>query len=117
MRISRDVVDASGTMKMESEILSMEVKPGWKKGTKISFPGKCNQQRSQLGSSPPTADLVFVVDEKPHDVYRRDGNDLVTRPGSISQRCWGSTVVVLATAAGWPFVDVGRGVLRSRRLG
>ena len=59
-------------MKAESEILSIEVKPGWKKGTKITFPGKGNQQWSQI-----PADLVFVVDEKPHPVYRRDGNDLV----------------------------------------
>ena len=35
-------------MKTESEILSIEVKPGWKKGTKITFAGKGNQQWNQL---------------------------------------------------------------------
>ena len=48
------------------------MKPGWKKGTKITFPDKGNEQAGQL-----PADLVFVIDEKPHDVYKRDGNDLV----------------------------------------
>uniref|UniRef100_A0A0E0AUT5 J domain-containing protein n=1 Tax=Oryza glumipatula TaxID=40148 RepID=A0A0E0AUT5_9ORYZ len=95
MKISRNVVDASGRMKTESEILSIEVKPGWKKGTKITFPGKGNQQWSQL-----PADLVFVVDEKPHDVYRRDGNDLVAEARVTLADALGGTVLVLATLDG-----------------
>jgi len=55
-----------------SEILTIDIKPGWKKGTKITFPDKGNEAVNQL-----PADLVFVIDEKPHDVYKRDGNDLV----------------------------------------
>ncbi|TKW10041.1 hypothetical protein SEVIR_6G099600v4 [Setaria viridis] len=105
MRISRNVVDASGRMKTESEILSIEVKPGWKKGTKITFPGKGNQQWSQL-----PADLVFVVDEKPHPVYRRDGNDLVAEARVTLAEALGGTVVVLAALDGRELaVDVGGG--------
>lgn len=55
------------------EILTIEIKPGWKKGTKITFPEKGNQE---LGFLP--ADLIFVLDEKPHVLFKRDGNDLVT---------------------------------------
>ncbi|CAL5011999.1 unnamed protein product [Urochloa decumbens] len=103
MRISRNVVDASGRMKTESEILSIEVKPGWKKGTKITFPGKGNQQWNQLA-----ADLVFVVDEKPHPVYRRDGNDLVVEARVTLAEALGGTVVVLAALDGRELaVDVG----------
>ncbi|XP_062116407.1 uncharacterized protein LOC133830451 [Humulus lupulus] len=54
------------------EILTIEIKPGWKKGTKITFPDKGNQEPGVI-----PADLIFVVDEKPHAVYKRDGNDLV----------------------------------------
>ncbi|VYS56732.1 unnamed protein product [Arabidopsis thaliana] len=54
------------------EILTIEIKPGWKKGTKITFPEKGNEQRGIIPS-----DLVFIVDEKPHAVFKRDGNDLV----------------------------------------
>ncbi|KAJ1268183.1 hypothetical protein BS78_07G117500 [Paspalum vaginatum] len=105
MRISRNVVDASGRMKTESEILSIEVKPGWKKGTKITFPGKGNQLWSQL-----PADLVFVVDEKPHPVYRRDGNDLVAEARVTLAEALGGTVVVLAALDGRELaVDVGGG--------
>lgn len=54
------------------EILTIEIKPGWKKGTKITFLEKGNEQRRIIPS-----DLVFIVDEKPHSVFKRDGNDLV----------------------------------------
>ncbi|QCE03600.1 dnaJ homolog subfamily B member 1-like [Vigna unguiculata] len=72
MKISRDVVDPSGRPNTVEEILTIEIKPGWKKGTKITFPEKGNEQR---GVTP--ADLVFIIDEKPHGVFKRDGNDLV----------------------------------------
>ncbi|XP_052180527.1 uncharacterized protein LOC127793823 isoform X2 [Diospyros lotus] len=71
MRISRTISDASGVRSME-EILTIEIKPGWKKGTKITFPEKGNQEPGVI-----PADLIFILDEKPHAVYARDGNDLV----------------------------------------
>lgn len=54
------------------EILTIDIKPGWKKGTKITFPEKGNQEPGII-----PADIIFVVDEKPHPIYKRDGNDLV----------------------------------------
>lgn len=61
----------SKTIQIE-EILTVDVKPGWKKGTKITFSEKGNQQRGVI-----PADLVFIIDEKPHPVFTREGNDLV----------------------------------------
>lgn len=74
----------------ETEVLTIVVKPGWKKGTKVKFPDKGNEQVNQL-----PADLVFVIDEKPHDLFKRDGNDLIT-----------STKVTLAEAIGGTTVSV-----------
>ena len=74
----------------ETEILAIEVKPGWKKGTKITFPDKGNQQVNQL-----PADLVFVIDEKPHDVFTRDSNDLImTQMVNLAEAIGGTTVKV-----------------------
>lgn len=42
------------------EILAIENKAGWKKGTKLTFPEKRNEQR---GVKPSV--LVFMIDEKP----------------------------------------------------
>ncbi|KAG8375517.1 hypothetical protein BUALT_Bualt10G0108000 [Buddleja alternifolia] len=72
MKISRQVVDANGRLVPETEILTIDIKPGWKKGTKITFQDKGNEQPNQLA-----ADLVFVIDEKPHNIFKRDGNDLI----------------------------------------
>ena len=40
MKISRTVVNAAGRPDRVSEILSIDIKPGWKKGTRITFPEK-----------------------------------------------------------------------------
>ncbi|CAD6240733.1 unnamed protein product [Miscanthus lutarioriparius] len=72
MKISRETIDASGRISNAEDILTIEVKPGWKKGTKITFPDKGNEAPNMK-----PADIVFIIDEKPHDVFTRDGNDLV----------------------------------------
>ncbi|MCL7032088.1 hypothetical protein MKW94_005820 [Papaver nudicaule] len=72
MKISREVTDYNGRPTTVEEILTIEIKPGWKKGTKITFPEKGNEQRGLI-----PADLVFIIDEKPHSVFKREGNDLI----------------------------------------
>ncbi|XP_059648907.1 uncharacterized protein LOC132294905 [Cornus florida] len=75
MKISRIVPDHFGKPTTVDEILAIHIKPGWKKGTKITFPEKGNQEP---GIAP--GDLIFVVDEKPHAVFKRCGNDLFVNP-------------------------------------
>lgn len=88
MKISREVTDASGKRTQVEEILTINNKPGWKKGTKITFQEKGNEQPGVI-----PADLVFIVDEKPHRVFSRDGNDLiVTQKISLAEALTGSTV-------------------------
>ncbi|RWW20877.1 hypothetical protein GW17_00014986 [Ensete ventricosum] len=79
----------------ETEILTIEIKPGWKKGTKITFPGKGNEQVNQL-----PADLVFIIDEKPHDVYKRDGSDLIVHQEIPLVDALAGTTVNLTTLDG-----------------
>jgi len=68
--------------------LTLEIKPGWKKGTKITFTEKGNELPNVIAS-----DLVFVIDEKPHPVFTRDGNDLVvTEKVSLAEALTGYTV-------------------------
>ena len=51
-----------------------------------------------------------MVDEKPHPVYRRDGNDLVAEARVTLAEALGGTVVVLAALDGRELaVDVGGG--------
>ncbi|PON94609.1 Chaperone DnaJ [Trema orientale] len=71
IKITRDVVKDTGGIVREEELLTIKVKPGWKKGTKITFEGMGNEKP---GSNP--ADVIFVIAEKRHQLFRREGDDL-----------------------------------------
>jgi DnaJ family protein B protein 4 len=58
----------------EDKVLEIQVLPGWKSGTKVRFPKAGNEQPNGEAQ-----DLVFVVEEKPHPTYTREGNDLVCK--------------------------------------
>ena len=47
------------------------MKPGWRNGTKITFDGMGNETPGTYPS-----DIIFVVTEKKHPLFRRDGEDL-----------------------------------------
>ena len=71
MKISRNVLNPDGTTSLQTKVLSIDIKRGWKAGTKITYPKEGDQS---IGRTP--ADLVFVVQEKPHPYFTRSGNDL-----------------------------------------
>jgi DnaJ family protein B protein 4 len=58
----------------EERVLEIDVQPGWKSGTKVKFPKAGNETAD--GES---QDLVFIVEEKPHPTFTREGNDLITK--------------------------------------
>ena len=68
LKVGRKLLNGS----TEDKVLEIQVFPGWKSGTKVRFPKAGNEQLSGDAQ-----DLVFVVEEKPHDRFTRDGNNLV----------------------------------------
>lgn len=73
MKISRRVMNEDGhTSSIRDKILTIHVKPGWKSGTKITFP-----QEGDQGPNSIPADIVFVIKNKEHSLFRRDGDDLI----------------------------------------
>lgn len=52
-------------------MLTINVKPGWKAGTKITFQKEGDQSP---GTTP--ADIVFIIRDKPHELFKRDGVDI-----------------------------------------
>jgi DnaJ family protein B protein 4 len=71
MKITKTLVDASGQTIPTEKILTINVKPGWKEGTKITFEKEGDERP---GEEP--ADIIFVLKEKPHHQFKRVGNDL-----------------------------------------
>ena len=73
LKITRKVLNADGrSTRSEAKILEVPVKSGWKAGTKVTF-----EKHGDEGLGVIPADVVFVVEEKPHAVFTREGNNLV----------------------------------------
>lgn len=71
MKISRNVIAADGTRKKEDKVLTITVKPGWKAGTKITFPREGDQTTGKI-----PADIVFIIRDKPHSTFKRENCDI-----------------------------------------
>lgn len=81
MKISRKRLSSDGcSLRTEDKILTVDIKRGWKEGTKITFPREGDQTPTNI-----PADVVFVVKDKPHPVFRREGSDIVY-PAKITLR-------------------------------
>ncbi|RKF53983.1 DnaJ-like protein subfamily B member 4 [Golovinomyces cichoracearum] len=71
MKIKRKAFDHStGRRVIEDKVLEMDIKPGLKKGSKIKFKGVGDQEEGGQ------QDLHFVVEEKKHSIFSRDGDDI-----------------------------------------
>lgn len=70
--LSRKVLNADGhTSSLREQTLCINVKPGWKSGTKVTFGKKGDEAPGII-----PGDVVFVVNEAPHPRFQRSGNDL-----------------------------------------
>jgi len=73
MKISRRVMNEDGhTSSIRDKILTISVKPGWRAGTRITFP-----QEGDQGPNNIPADIVFVVKDKQHSVFQRDKDNII----------------------------------------
>ncbi|KAI0023595.1 hypothetical protein F4780DRAFT_57247 [Xylariomycetidae sp. FL0641] len=71
MKIKRKTFDESGKRTTTDQVLEVPIKPGLKKGSKIKFKGVGDQEEGGK------QDLHFIVEEKQHPLFVRDGDDLI----------------------------------------
>jgi DnaJ family protein B protein 4 len=86
LKVTRKLRDGgTGRPVSTDKILTINVKPGWKAGTKIRFPNEGDELENGQ-----TQDIEFVVEEKPHPQYKREGDNLrITIPLSLSEALTG----------------------------
>ncbi|ROW15842.1 hypothetical protein VPNG_02437 [Cytospora leucostoma] len=70
MKIKRKTFDDTGKRTTTDQVLDVPIKAGLKKGSKIRFKGVGDQEEGGQ------QDLCFVVEEKAHPIFSRDGDDL-----------------------------------------
>lgn len=72
MKIERNVLYHDRmTTRREMKVLTINVKPGWKAGTKITFKEEGDQNPNSIPS-----DIIFIVKDKVHKLFERDGCDI-----------------------------------------
>lgn len=91
MRVTRDRLHNT-TIVATTKDLELNIKPGWKHGTKITFEGEGDEAIGEAAG-----DVVFEVEEKRHDRFVRDGANLIYR----------QTVSVVEALVGTKFTLVG----------
>ncbi|RZC37254.1 DnaJ and/or CTDII domain containing protein [Asbolus verrucosus] len=90
MKVARNVTSAHGHRRREEKVLTINVKPGWKAGTKITF---CKEGDVEPNKVP--ADIVFIIRDKAHPVFKREGSDIRYTAGiSLKQALCGGVVNV-----------------------
>lgn len=71
MKIKRKVY-RSKTIQYEERILEVQIKRGWKAGTKIKFAREGDERPNGT-----VQDVHFIVEEKPHPKFKRNGDNLI----------------------------------------
>lgn len=90
MKINRKVMQDDGSTRKEDKLLVVNVKPGWKAGTKITFQREGDQC---IGKIP--ADVAFIIRDKPHPHFKREGCDIYyTAKVTLKEALCGCTVHV-----------------------
>ena len=73
MRITAKKLDpATNRISPVSTDKEITIKAGWKDGTKITFEREGDQNPGMV-----PADVVFVIKAKPHERFKREGDDLI----------------------------------------
>ncbi|NXV21781.1 DJB13 protein, partial [Cepphus grylle] len=72
IKISRRVMNEDGqTSTIRDKILTIDVQPGWKQGTRITF-----EKEGDQGPNVIPADITFVIQEKLHPRFKRENDNL-----------------------------------------
>ena len=88
MKITKTLMDESGKRVNAEKILTINVKPGWKTGTKITFPDEGDEAPGIVPS-----DIIFVLEEKQHPYFTREGDNLLyTANITLSQALTGVNI-------------------------
>ena len=96
MKITRQRFNQElNTYVRDEKLLEIQIKPGWKEGTKITFEG----EGDECDPNTMAGDIVFIIRDKPHPIFERSNSDLIYHVKlSIKQALLGTTINI-------PFLD------------
>ena len=72
VKVTRQRLGRDGSYRPEEKVLEIVVKPGWKKGTKVTFEREGDEAPDTVAP-----DIVFIIGVKDHPTFTREGDDLI----------------------------------------
>ncbi|UYV67329.1 DNAJB5 [Cordylochernes scorpioides] len=96
MKISRRILSPDGrSSRREEKVLTINVKPGWKSGTKITFQREGDQNPNSI-----PADIIFIIRDKPHPHFKREGADIKYTAKITLKEALCGTIIEVPTLTG-----------------
>ncbi|KAF0985732.1 hypothetical protein HZS_6866, partial [Henneguya salminicola] len=96
MKLNRKVENDQGNATTEEKIFTINIKPGWKEGTKITF----SKEGDRLNRHIPS-DIIFIIKDKPHPLFSRDSDNNIIFVAKIKlYEALCGTIIVVPTLEG-----------------
>lgn len=112
MKILRKVVQPDRSLLREEKILNIDIKPGWKAGTRITFPREGDQDGNKI-----PADIVFILRDKSHQYLKREGSDLrYTATITLRQALCGCVIEVPKLFGGKQTLDLSNEIVKPNTI-
>ena len=73
LKITRQTYNNNNNIINTSKIITINIKSGWKEGTKITYPNEGDQTHPDL----PPNDICIVIEEQTHNYFTRNNDDLL----------------------------------------
>lgn len=109
MKITRQVLNSDhSSTRMEEKILTINVKKGWKEGTKVTFKQEGDQKPGYV-----PADIIFTIKDKKHQHFQRDkANNLILKQKvTLRDALCGAVITVPLLTGGWKQLNL-EGILQ-----
>jgi len=88
--VTKTIMDEHGGVRKESKVLEINVQPGWKDGTKITF-----HNEGDVNPNSEPADMIFQIKQKPHPFFQRERENLIyTATITLSQALRGVKLAI-----------------------
>lgn len=107
VRVTKTIFLMNGTSKKEIQIFTVQIRPGWKAGTKIIFRSEESQTKTSIG------DVAFIIRDKPHPIFKRDGCNLKYMAQiSLKEALCGCEIEIPTLKGGKVMLKLPEGILR-----
>ena len=89
-KITKKITDERGRVTEQANTIELDVKAGWKDGTKLRYPELGNEEPGII-----PADIVFIVKTKEHPIFKRENDDLhITIPITLTVALTGGEIEI-----------------------